>query len=120
MVRTKGDSASKAVGAKAPSKAMRSPGASSSRAGSSSSSKNANDRYSGGNAYCPRPTPAWQKEITTFFTAKPKEPSGRGAAVSRWPPAIANRDLRSACRHVLRLNFPLLELTNHVRNIQRR
>ncbi|XP_029843228.2 PCNA-associated factor [Ixodes scapularis] len=76
MVRTKGDSASKAVGAKAPSKAMRSPGASSSRAGSSSSSKNANDRYSGGNAYCPRPTPPWQKEITTFFTAKPKEPSG--------------------------------------------
>ncbi|KAG0413166.1 hypothetical protein HPB47_009693 [Ixodes persulcatus] len=36
----------------------------------------ANDRYSGGTAYCRRPTPPWQKEITTFFTAKPKEPSG--------------------------------------------
>lgn len=30
------------------------------------------NRYSGGNPYCPRPTPDWQKEITKFFTKVPR------------------------------------------------
>jgi hypothetical protein len=28
---------------------------------------------SGGNPYCPRETPPWQKEITNFFKTTPKE-----------------------------------------------
>ncbi|XP_070386349.1 PCNA-associated factor-like [Dermacentor albipictus] len=66
MVRTKADGASRVVGAKSFGKTL------SSRAGASSSSsptsrKTKGDKYGGGNAYCPRPTPPWQKEISGFL-----------------------------------------------------
>ncbi|XP_064475019.1 PCNA-associated factor-like [Ornithodoros turicata] len=68
MVRTKADGACKAIGAKSSRKgiaiARASGGASSSSAGAKGSGS---DKYSGGNPYCPRPTPPWQKEISGFL-----------------------------------------------------
>uniref|UniRef100_A0A224YPG3 PCNA-associated factor n=1 Tax=Rhipicephalus zambeziensis TaxID=60191 RepID=A0A224YPG3_9ACAR len=66
MVRTKADGASRAVGAKAFRKSMSSPGGASSST-SPSSRKTKGDKYGGGNSYCPRPTPSWQKEISGFL-----------------------------------------------------
>ncbi|XP_037511600.1 PCNA-associated factor [Rhipicephalus sanguineus] len=66
MVRTKADGASRAVGAKAFRKSMSSPGGASSSS-SPSSRKPKGDKYGGGNSYCPRPTPPWQKEISGFL-----------------------------------------------------
>ncbi|XP_037571030.1 PCNA-associated factor-like [Dermacentor silvarum] len=65
MVRTKADVASRAVGAKSFRKTLSSPGAASSSTPSSRKTKG--DKYGGGNPYCPRPTPPWQKEITRFL-----------------------------------------------------
>ncbi|XP_037563922.1 PCNA-associated factor-like [Dermacentor silvarum] len=69
MVRTKADGASRAVGAKSFRKTLSSPGAASSSSSSSSpgSRKTKGDKYGGGNSYCPRPTPPWQKEISGFL-----------------------------------------------------
>ncbi|GIY60585.1 hypothetical protein CEXT_9951 [Caerostris extrusa] len=39
--------------------------------GSTKGGKGKSDKYSGGNPYCPRPTPEWQKPITGFFSKKP-------------------------------------------------
>ncbi|CAL1591948.1 unnamed protein product [Knipowitschia caucasica] len=77
MVRTKADSVPgtyrKAVAASAPRKSL---GASSSNAGSSSSSCStpAKGKYAGGNPVCPRPTPDWQKGIGDFFGGPPRKP----------------------------------------------
>ncbi|GIY03481.1 hypothetical protein CDAR_622631 [Caerostris darwini] len=66
MARTKADAAKKA-GGKAPRKihVLRN------ETGSAKGGKGKSDRYSGGNPYCPRPTPEWQKPITGFFSKKP-------------------------------------------------
>ncbi|XP_066995914.1 PCNA-associated factor isoform X2 [Anabrus simplex] len=63
MVRTKADPGAKAVGGKSTRKPL--PPSS---AGGSSDNK---AKHGGGNPYCPRETPSWQKEITKFFTSKP-------------------------------------------------
>lgn len=72
MVRTKADGASRAVGAKSFRKTMSSAGSSSSSS-SPGSRKVKGDKSGGGNPYCPRPTPAWQKEIAGFLV-KQKAP----------------------------------------------
>ncbi|KAK3088857.1 hypothetical protein FSP39_024659 [Pinctada imbricata] len=71
MVRTKADAGSsssgagrKAVGARAPRKAL---GGASSSSSVSDSPSGKNAKYAGGNPACPRPTPEWQKEISSFF-----------------------------------------------------
>ncbi|XP_050045599.1 PCNA-associated factor-like [Dermacentor andersoni] len=66
MVRTKADGASRVVGAKSFRKTVSSPAAASSSS-SPTSRKTKGDKYGGGNAYCPRPTPPWQKEISGFL-----------------------------------------------------
>ncbi|XP_074651287.1 PCNA-associated factor-like [Tubulanus polymorphus] len=72
MVRTRGDnSARKAVAAKAPRKALSTPSASC--YGESSSPGGKAGKYAGGNPYCPRPTPEWQKPIDMFFQKSDKE-----------------------------------------------
>ncbi|XP_046686997.1 PCNA-associated factor-like [Homalodisca vitripennis] len=66
MVRTKDSASVKVVGAKAPRK-ISTPTSTAASSGSDSKKK-----HSGGNPYCPRETPAWQKPITQFFgTSKP-------------------------------------------------
>uniref|UniRef100_A0A131XQY9 PCNA-associated factor n=1 Tax=Hyalomma excavatum TaxID=257692 RepID=A0A131XQY9_9ACAR len=66
MVRTKADGASRAVGAKSFRKSLSSPGGASSSS-SAGPRKTKGDKYGGGNSYCPRPTPSWQKEISGFL-----------------------------------------------------
>ncbi|KFM66535.1 PCNA-associated factor, partial [Stegodyphus mimosarum] len=62
MVRTKADAYTKAA-SKAPRKQHILRGGNSPAA-----SKNGKvNKYAGGNPYCPRPTPSWQKPITSFF-----------------------------------------------------
>ncbi|XP_033320973.1 PCNA-associated factor [Megalopta genalis] len=62
MVRTKADRVpGKAVGGKAPAKAMKSTPVK--KVAGTSKGKN----YSGGNPYHPRETPVWQKPITCFL-----------------------------------------------------
>jgi hypothetical protein len=73
MVRTKADNCSKkAVAAKAPRKvlggATHSPSASSSLSSPSSAKVS---KYAGGNPACARPTPEWQKGISTFLKRLP-------------------------------------------------
>ncbi|KAH9508702.1 hypothetical protein Btru_049661 [Bulinus truncatus] len=73
MVRTKADgcaSSRKVVAAQAPRKGLGGSSSSSSDAGSPSGK----GKYAGGNPVCQRPTPEWQKEISTFFT-KPSSDS---------------------------------------------
>uniref|UniRef100_A0A1E1X1G6 PCNA-associated factor n=1 Tax=Amblyomma aureolatum TaxID=187763 RepID=A0A1E1X1G6_9ACAR len=70
MARTKADGASRAVGAKSFRKTMSTPRSASSSS-SPASKKTKGGKSSGGNSYCPRPTPSWQKEIADFL-AKPK------------------------------------------------
>lgn len=65
MVRTKADGASRAVGAKSFRKTMSAAGSSSSS--SSPGSRKVKGDKNVGNPYCPRPTPAWQKEIDGFL-----------------------------------------------------
>ncbi|XP_022251472.1 PCNA-associated factor-like [Limulus polyphemus] len=74
MVRTKGDNcAKKAVAAKAPRKALSTSAAGCSSSMSSPARSAKADKYAGGNPYCPRPTPSWQKEISAFFIPKAHE-----------------------------------------------
>ncbi|CAH0391893.1 unnamed protein product [Bemisia tabaci] len=61
MVRTRETATIRVVGAKAPRKAAAFPST------SQSSDESSGKKYSGGNSYCPRETPAWQKNITCFF-----------------------------------------------------
>nr|XP_037291755.1 PCNA-associated factor-like [Rhipicephalus microplus] len=88
MVRTKADGASRAVGAKSFRKSLSSPGGASSSS-SPGSRKTKGDKYGGGNSYCPRPTPSWQKEISKFLvkantpdTASTSDASDSGACGS--------------------------------------
>uniref|UniRef100_A0A3B5M9Z6 PCNA-associated factor n=1 Tax=Xiphophorus couchianus TaxID=32473 RepID=A0A3B5M9Z6_9TELE len=75
MVRTKADSVPasyrKAVAASAPRKSL---GSSLANASSSSICSTAKNKYAGGNAVCPRPTPTWQKGIGDFFGGPPRKP----------------------------------------------
>ncbi|XP_076336447.1 PCNA-associated factor-like [Tachypleus tridentatus] len=74
MVRTKGDNCSKkAVGAKAPRKALSTSAVGCSLSTSSPARSSKADKYAGGNPYCPRPTPSWQKEISAFLIPKTHE-----------------------------------------------
>lgn len=76
MVRTRADNtARKAVAAKAPRKNFNAAGPSSNSTSPTGSKSN---KHSGGNPYCPRPTPEWQKEITNFFIKKPKQQTSAG------------------------------------------
>ncbi|XP_059164778.1 PCNA-associated factor-like [Physella acuta] len=80
MVRTKADGCSsgrKALGAQAPRKSF--SGASSSTGSSDGGSPAGKGKYAGGNPVCPRPTPDWQKGISTFFT----KPSGSSPSKSQ-------------------------------------
>ncbi|XP_076759235.1 PCNA-associated factor [Xylocopa sonorina] len=62
MVRTKADRVpAKAVGSKAPHKAVKSTPVKKTSSGARGKS------YSGGNPYHPRETPEWQKPITSFL-----------------------------------------------------
>ncbi|KAM5292325.1 PCNA-associated factor [Ctenodactylus gundi] len=75
MVRTKADSVPatyrKVVASRAPRKVL---GPSTSATNSTSpSSRKAENKYSGGNPVCVRPTPKWQKGIGEFFRLSPKE-----------------------------------------------
>ncbi|GFT04864.1 hypothetical protein NPIL_588011 [Nephila pilipes] len=67
MARTKADAARKA-GGKAPRKIQ-----AISNSISKAKSGKSNQRKSGGNSYCPRPTPEWQVPITEFFEKKHDE-----------------------------------------------
>ncbi|KAJ9601523.1 hypothetical protein L9F63_000266 [Diploptera punctata] len=72
MVRTKAESSSvKASGAKAPRKVTTSAQTSNSATGASDGK--GKQQNAGGNPYCPRETPPWQKEITKFFKTNPKQ-----------------------------------------------
>ncbi|XP_005795868.1 PCNA-associated factor [Xiphophorus maculatus] len=78
MVRTKADSVPasyrKAVAASAPRKSLGSSLANASSSSSGHSSTLAKNKYAGGNAVCPRPTPTWQKGIGDFFGGPPRKP----------------------------------------------
>uniref|UniRef100_A0A1B6G4T3 PCNA-associated factor n=1 Tax=Cuerna arida TaxID=1464854 RepID=A0A1B6G4T3_9HEMI len=67
MVRTKDSASVKVVGAKAPRKISSTTTSTAVSSGSDSKKK-----HSGGNSYCPRETPAWQKPITQFFGTSDK------------------------------------------------
>uniref|UniRef100_A0A3B5MBW8 PCNA-associated factor n=1 Tax=Xiphophorus couchianus TaxID=32473 RepID=A0A3B5MBW8_9TELE len=73
MVRTKADSVPasyrKAVAASAPRKSL-----GSSLANSKFTHSHTKNKYAGGNAVCPRPTPTWQKGIGDFFGGPPRKP----------------------------------------------
>ncbi|XP_008309580.1 PCNA-associated factor [Cynoglossus semilaevis] len=77
MVRTKADSVPgtyrKAVAASAPRKSLGSSSANSPSSSSSSASTPSKNKYAGGNAVCPRPTPTWQKGIGDFFGGPPRK-----------------------------------------------
>ncbi|PSN51047.1 hypothetical protein C0J52_15419 [Blattella germanica] len=64
MVRTKADSSSVKVSVKAPRKVAVAP---------TTTVSDAKKDYSGGNPYCPRETPPWQKSITHFFKTTPND-----------------------------------------------
>ncbi|XP_077515540.1 PCNA-associated factor-like [Amblyomma americanum] len=86
MARTKADGASRAVGAKSFRKTMSTPRSASSSSSPASRKTTKGGKSSGGNSYCPRPTPSWQKEIANFL-AKPKvsndeQESSEGASSS--------------------------------------
>lgn len=75
MVRTRADTLPgtyrKVVAARAPRKVL---GSSTSASNfTSSSSRKAEHKYSGGNPVCVRPTPKWQKGIGEFFRLSPKD-----------------------------------------------
>ena len=79
MVRTKGDGgAARTVASKAPRKALGGSGASAaasraiSNAGAGAGGASPGGKYSGGNSYCPQPTPGWQQGINSFFKRDPK------------------------------------------------
>ncbi|GFY64415.1 hypothetical protein TNIN_273131 [Trichonephila inaurata madagascariensis] len=71
MARTKADAARKA-GGKAPRKIQVI-----SNSVTKVTSGKASQRRSGGNPYCPRPTPEWQVPITEFFDKKHNEENAR-------------------------------------------
>ncbi|XP_005393811.1 PREDICTED: PCNA-associated factor isoform X2 [Chinchilla lanigera] len=76
MVRTKADSVPgtyrKVVASRAPRKVL-GPSTSAMNSTSLSSSRKAENKYSGGNPVCVRPTPKWQKGIGEFFRLSPKD-----------------------------------------------
>ena len=81
MVRTKGDGgAARTVASKAPRKALGGSGASAaasraiSNAGAGAGGASPGWKYSGGNSYCPQPTPGWQQGINSFFKRDPNAP----------------------------------------------
>ena len=81
MVRTKGDGgAARTVASKAPRKALGGSGASAaasraiSNAGAGAGGASPGGKYSGGNSYCPQPTPGWQQGINSFFKRDPNAP----------------------------------------------
>lgn len=76
MVRTKADSVPgtyrKVVASRAPRKVLGSSTCAN-NSSSFSSLKKAENKYSGGNPVCVRPTPKWQKGIGEFFRLSPKD-----------------------------------------------
>ncbi|XP_004855715.1 PCNA-associated factor [Heterocephalus glaber] len=77
MVRTKADSVPgtyrKVVASRAPRKVLGSSNSATNSSSLSSALKKAENKYSGGNPVCVRPTPKWQKGIGEFFRLSPKD-----------------------------------------------
>ena len=98
MVRTKGDGgAARTVASKAPRKALGGSGASAaasraiSNAGAGAGGASPGGKYSGGNSYCPQPTPGWQQGINSFFKRDPNAP----------PPKMKDdEDMKERARHM--------------------
>ena len=97
MVRTKASMSSssgvRAVAAKAPRKSLGSSysAGSSSNSGISTPGKRS-DKYGGGNSYCPRPTPQWQKPISGFFSVQPKDKFHSKSALNSETDADINKE----------------------------
>jgi hypothetical protein len=88
MVRTKADNCSKkAVAAKAPRKVLGAPSGSprSSSGGLSSPSTSKVAKYAGGNPVCTRPTPDWQKGISTFLKKLPLKENNEAVTADGTP-----------------------------------
>lgn len=82
MARTKADAARKA-GGKAPRKVQVI-----SNSVAKAKTGKASQRRSGGNPYCPRPTPEWQVPITEFFDKKHNDENACGS--DQFKEGIAN------------------------------
>ncbi|XP_075217995.1 PCNA-associated factor-like [Lycorma delicatula] len=91
MVRTRDTASVKVSGGKATRKISNSDAMSSYDKGSASDK---NNKYSGGNPYCPRETPAWQKSITCFFPASSDDDNQANGEAS-------NSGRGSSCKEVL-------------------
>lgn len=74
MVRTRSDFSGVRVSTKAPRKQ--------SSTSSSTPGKSSKKNEGGGNPVCPRETPAWQKEITSFFPTKQSSDEGSSTSTS--------------------------------------